>query len=73
MRKVNMITFDEGSVTNGKERHTEWKGWKKMNKILDTGQKRNKEESLAENILQGEIPTQYGEDDYAWLKCNTDP
>ena len=73
MRKVNVITiFDEGTVTISEERHTEWKTeWKKLKNILEKGQKSNKEESLAEKVFQGEIPTQYGEDDYGWLKCNT--
>ena len=37
------------------------------------GQKRNKQQSLAEKELQSEIPKQYSEEDSGWLKCNTDP
>ena len=42
MRGVDVaVSFDEGAVTIGKERTTEWKaGWKKLKKILNKGQKR---------------------------------
>ena len=40
----------------------------KLKKILNEGQKRNKQ-SLAEE-LQSEIPKQYSEEDSDWLKCN---
>ena len=62
MRSVNAnVAFNEGSVTIDKERYTEWKAaWKKLKKILSEGQKRNKQQSL-------------NEEDYGWLKCNTDP
>ena len=67
------VSFCEGSVIIGEEKYTDWKvGWKKLKKILKEGQKRNKQQSLAENELQSEIPKQYGEDDFGWLKCNTD-
>ena len=36
------------------------------------GQKRNKQQSLAEKELQSEILKQYNEEDSGWLKCNTD-
>ena len=35
--------------------------------------KRNKQQSFAEKTLQSEIPKQYVDDDYEWLKCNTNP
>ena len=71
MRKVEVaISFDEGSVTIGKESYTEWK---KLKKILTEGQKRNKQQSLAEKELQSEIPKHYSEEDSGWLKCNNDP
>ena len=75
MRKVEVtVSFDEGSVIIGEESYTEWKGaWKKLKKILIEGQKRNKQQSLAEKELQSEIPKQYSEEDSGWLKCNTDP
>ena len=75
MRKVQeTVSFDEGSVIIGKESYTEWKGaWKKMKKILIEGQKRNKQQRLAEKELQSEIPWQYIKEDSGWLKCNTDP
>ena len=69
-----VVEFDEGSVTINEERYTDWKlGWKKLKKILCEGQKRNKQQSFAEKVLQSEIPKQYVADDYEWLKCNTDP
>ena len=40
---------------------------------MSEGQKRHKQQSLAEKELQSEIPKQYSEDDFGWLKCNTDP
>ena len=36
-------------------------------------QKRNRQQSLAEKKLRGEIPKQYSEKDSGWFKCNTDP
>ena len=75
MRKVEVtVSFDERSVIIGEESHTEWKeGWKKLKKILTEGQKRNKQQSLAEKELQSEISKHYSEEDCGWLKCNTDP
>ena len=75
MRNVSAtVLFDEGSVIIGEVRCTDWKvGWKKLKKILSEGQKRNKQQSLAEKELQNEIPKQYSEDDFGWFKCNTDP
>ena len=75
MRMVEVtVSFDEGSVIIGKESYTEWKGaWKKLKKILIEGQKRNKQQSLAEKELQSEIPKQYSEEDSGLLKCNIDP
>ena len=68
------MTFNEGSVTFGEEKYTEWKAaWKTLKNILNEGQKRNKQQNLNEKELQSEIPKQYGDDDYEWLKCNTDP
>ena len=63
MRKVEVtVSFDEGSVIIGEESYTEWKGaWKKLKKILIEGQKRNKQQGLAEKELQSEIPKQYSE------------
>ena len=74
IRKVEVtVSFDEGSVIIGEESYTEWKGaWKKLKKILIEGQKRNKQQCLAEKELQSEIPNQYSEEDSGWLKCNTD-
>ena len=75
MRSVNAkLAFNEGSVTIDEERYTEWKAaWKKLKKILREEQKRNKQQSLSEKELQSETPKQYGDEDYGWLKCNTDP
>ena len=75
MRKVEVtVSFDEGSVIIGEKSYTDWKGtWKKLEKILTEGQKRNKQKCLAEKELQSEIPKQYSEEDPGWLKCNTDP
>ena len=58
MSKVEAtVLFDKGSAIIGRERYTERKkGWKKMKNILNTGQKRNKQQSLAEKELQSEIP-----------------
>ena len=68
------VSFDEVSVIIGEERYTDWKvGWKELKKILSEGQKRNKQQSLAEKELQSEIPKQYGKGDFGWLKCNTAP
>ena len=66
MINVNSIVeFDEGSVIIYEERYTEWKmGWKKLKKILRDGQKRSKQQSFAEKVLQSEIPKQYVADDY---------
>ena len=49
------------------------KDGKKLKKILTEGQKRNKQQSLEEKELQSEIPKHYNEEDFGWLKCNTDP
>ena len=75
MRDVNtIVSFDEGSIAIGEEKCTDWKdGWTNLKKILNEGQKRNKQQSLGEKQLQSEIPKLYGEDDFEWLKCNTDP
>ena len=75
MRDVNtIVSFDEGSIAIGEEKCTDWKdGWANLKKILNEGQKRNKQQSLGEKQLQSEIPKLYGEDDFGWLKCNTDP
>ena len=52
MRKIEVtVSFDEGNEVIGEESYTEWKGWKKLNKILTGGQKRNKQQSLAEKEL----------------------
>ena len=40
---------------------------------MTEGQKRNKQQSLAEKELQSEIPKQYSKEDSGWLKCNIDP
>ena len=51
------VSVDEESVIIGEESYTDWKeGWKELNKILTEGQKRNKQQSLAEKELQSEIP-----------------
>ena len=75
MRKVEVtVSIDEGSVIIGEESYTEWKEiWKKLKKILIEGQKRNKQQSLADKELQSEIPKHYSEEHSGWLKCNTDP
>ena len=75
MRDVNtIVSFDEGSIAIGEEKCTDWKdGWTNLKKILNEGEKRNKQQSLREKQLQSEIPKLYGEDDFGWLKCNTDP
>ena len=75
MRDVNtIVSFDEGSIAIGEEKCTDWKdGWKNLKKILNEGQKRNKQQSLGEKQLQSKIPKLYGDDDFGWLKCNTDP
>ena len=75
MRDVNtIVSFDEGSIAIGDEKCTDWKdGWTNLKKILNEGQKRNKQQSLGEKQLQSKIPKLYGEDDFGWLKCNTDP
>ena len=73
---IAIVSFGEGSITIGEERYSEWNvGWKKLKKILSEGQKRNKQQSLAEKQLQSEIlvPKLYGEDGFGWLKCNTAP
>ena len=67
------VSFDEGSIIIGEESYTEWKeGWKKLKKILTEELKRNKQQSLVVEF-QSEIPKQYYEEDFDWLKCNTDP
>ena len=54
MRDVNtIVSFDEGSIAIGEEKYTDWKdGWKNLKKILNEGQKRNKQQSLGEKQLQ---------------------
>ena len=75
MRDVNtIVSFDEGSIAIGEEKCTDWKdGWKNLKKILNEGQKRNKQQSLGEKQLQSEIPKLYGEDDFGWLKMQYRP
>ena len=75
MRKVEVtVSFDEGSVIIVEESYTEWKeGLKKLKKILTEGQKRNKQQNLAEKELQSELPKHYSEEGSGWLKCNNDP
>ena len=65
MRGIDaVVSFDEGVVTIGEERTTELKaGWKKLKKMLNEGQKRNKQRSFEEKELQSEVPRQYKEDD----------
>ena len=60
MRGIDaIVSFDEGAVTIGEERTTEWKaGWKNLKKILNEGQKRNKQRSFEEKELQSEVPRQ---------------
>lgn len=49
-------SFEKGKVTIGYKRCAEWKvPWKKLKKILSKEQKRNKQRSLAEKLLQSEI------------------
>ena len=66
MRDVNtIVSFDEGSIAIGEEKYTDRKdGWKNLKKILNEGQKRNKQQSLGEKQLKSEIPKLYGEDDF---------
>ena len=75
IRKVEVIaSFDEGSVVIGEESYTEWKErWEKLKNILNEGQIKNKQQSLAEKELQSEIPKHYSEEDSGRLKCNTEP
>ena len=75
MRKAEVaVSIDEEKVIIGKESCTEWKeGWKKLKKILDEGQKRNIQQSLAEKKLESEIPKQYSKENSGWLKYSTDP
>ena len=40
---------------------------------MNKGEKRNKQRSFKEKELKSKVPRQYKEDDYSWLKCNTDP
>ena len=40
---------------------------------MSEGQKRNKQQSPNEKELQSKILKQYGDEDYGWLKCNTEP
>ena len=37
------------------------------------GQKKARRRGVVEKRLQSEIPTQYEDEDYSWLKCSTDP
>ena len=61
----SIVEFNEGSVIINEGRYTEWKmGWKKLKKILMGGQKRRKQQSFAEKVLQSEISKQYVADDY---------
>ena len=75
MREVNVsVSFNEGHVTIDEEQFNEWKtSWRKLKKILNERQKQSKTENLNKKKLQSEVPSQYREDDYGWLKCNTDP
>ena len=45
MRDVNtIVSFDEGSIAIGEEKCTDWKyGWTNLKKILNEGEKRNKQ------------------------------
>ena len=60
MRKVEVtVSFDEGSVIIGEKSYPEWKeGWEKLKNVLTEGQRKNKQQSLAEKELQSEIPKQ---------------
>ena len=75
MRKVEApVIFYQGAVIISENRQTEWKaGWQTLKEILAEGQKRNRKRSFAEKKLQSEVRSQYEEEDYGWLKCNTDP
>ena len=68
MRKVEVtVSFHEGGVIIGEEIYTEWKeAQKKLKNILTEGQKRNKQQTLAEKEFQSEIPKQYSEEDSGW-------
>ena len=67
MRKVEVtVSFHEGVII-GEEIYTEWKeAQKKLKNILTEGQKRNKQQTLAEIEFQSEIPKQYSEEDSGW-------
>ena len=41
-------------------------GIRKLKKILSDGQKRTKQQSFAEKVLQSKIRKQYVADDYEW-------
>ena len=49
-KKVDVtVCLDKGIIIIDKESYTEWKErWKKLKKILNKGQKRNKQQRLAE-------------------------
>ena len=75
LRKVNAnAVFGEGYIQIDQERFVDWKEvWKKLKKKLNEGQKRNRKNNFKDKVLQSEIPFKYDEDDYEWLKSNTDP
>ena len=75
MRKVDApVIFDQGAVIISENRPTEWKaGLQTLKDILEEGQKRNEKRSFAEKRRQSKVPSQDEEEDYGWLKCNSDP
>ena len=55
------------------ENFTNWKiAWEKLNNMIKKGQCKNKMESVKAKELQSEIPLKYDEEDYGWLKRDTD-
>ena len=56
------------------ENFTNWRiAWEKLRIMINKGQCKNKIDSLKAKKLQSEIPLKYDEEDYGWLKLDTDP
>ena len=75
MRRVNaQVIFSRGDIVIAEENFTHWRiAQKRLKNMIKNGQCKNKMESLKVKKLKSEIPLKYDEEDYGWLKRDTDP
>ena len=68
------VQFGKGFIEWDGERYDNWKLiWRKLKKDVKEGAKEDRSRKFAEKKMQSEITSGYTNEDYGWLKCNTDP